>query len=311
MWTRAYRAMALLLPTLVGVTLVGTVATASTSDLGPPTSTTPVTGTATADPWSASPPTLVGVRVGRHETYDRTVFDFTGGTPAYEVQYGQLISEGRGEVIPLAGGVPLSIVFKGAFAYDINTGRSTIDLGQVLNPNFPTLKQVKFGGAFEGHIRAGLGLNDRVGFRVLQLTGPPRIAIDVAHQPTQPFTTNQFLHANGTSDDASIDGVRAGRHPGYDRLVFDMRDAGFPIIVAEYASASSSTINLTFEAIYRSRADYTGPPTVQFGMPELKSVTITPGVTGILNAQVSTAARHGFRVMLLQQPTRIVLDVAY
>ncbi len=61
-------------------------------DLPAPTSVTPVTGTATAQPWDPRPPTLVGVRTGLHEHYDRTVFDFAGGTPGYRVEYGPLVA---------------------------------------------------------------------------------------------------------------------------------------------------------------------------------------------------------------------------
>jgi hypothetical protein len=305
-----YRAIVLFLPTVVGLSLAGSMANASTSDLGPPTRTDPVSGVATADPSSSAPPTLVGVRVGRHETYDRTVFDFTGGTPDFVVQYGPLISEGRGEVIPLAGGVPLSILFKGAFPYDINTGRSTIDLGQVLNPNFPTLKQVKFGGAFEGHIRAGLGLNDRVGFRVLKLTGPPRIAVDVAHQPTQPFGTDD-VWLDGHADTVSVSGVRAGSHPGYDRLVFDLRSAQVPLGFVAYSRVNPTTITVGFTGQQPCCAVVSGPQTVQFGLRQLKSVSFSVYDNGTATAFVSTASRHGFRVMLLQQPTRLVVDVAY
>jgi hypothetical protein len=150
-------------------------------DLPAPTGVTPVTGTATVPPWDPHPPTLVGVRTGRHEFYDRTVFDFTGGTPGYRVEYAPLVAEGTGTPVPLAGAATLRVVFDGAFPYDVATGASTIDLGRVYDPRLPTLRQIRSGGAFEGRISFGLGLADRVGFRVLRLTGPPRIAVDVAH----------------------------------------------------------------------------------------------------------------------------------
>ena len=83
--------------------------------------------------------------------------------------------------MPLPGNADLLVRFQGAFTYDINTGASTIDLGQVQNPRYPSLRQVRFGGAFEGYVSAGLGLRDRVGFRVFTLTGPDRVVVDVAH----------------------------------------------------------------------------------------------------------------------------------
>jgi hypothetical protein len=154
----------------------------STSDLPAPTQTEPVSGTGTGDPSSPHPPTLVGVRVGWHHAYDRTVFDFVGGTPNYVVRYAPLVTEGQGTPVPLAGAASLLVRFQGAIPYDIDTGASTIDLTQVLNPRLPTLRQLKFGGAFEGYISAGLGLRATVGFRVFQLHSPDRVVVDVAHR---------------------------------------------------------------------------------------------------------------------------------
>ena len=66
------------LPALAGAATIS-------GDLPAPTNTSPVVGSATASPDSPVPPTLVGVRYGLHARYDRTVFDFTGGTPNYRV----------------------------------------------------------------------------------------------------------------------------------------------------------------------------------------------------------------------------------
>jgi hypothetical protein len=153
------------------------VPTAAAADLPAPTRTDPVEGVATVPPWDPNPPTLTGIRWGRHDRYDRTVFDFTGGTPGYRVEYGLLVGIGTGDPIPVAGAATLRVVFDGGYP-------GAVDLGRTYDPRLPTLRQIRSGGAFEGRITFGLGLNDRVGFRVLQLTGPPRIAIDVAHQPT-------------------------------------------------------------------------------------------------------------------------------
>ena len=176
------RAAVLCLATAV-VALAGAgtsaIAASATADLDAPTSTAPVD----AGPSGPGPATLVGVRVGQHDRYDRTVFDFTGGTPGYHVEYGPLYTEGRGDLVHLDGAATLSIHFHPAYAHDVNTGTTTINLGQVLNPRYPTLRQVKFGGEFEGHVSAGLGVADRVGFRVFTLANPYRVVVDVAHQP--------------------------------------------------------------------------------------------------------------------------------
>ncbi len=140
---------------------------ANAADLPAPTSTSPQTGAGTADSGQLGAPKLINVRTGRHERYDRTVFDFTGGTPGYRVEYGTLVGLGTGNPIPLAGPADLRVVFRHAFAHDINTGAITYNTSRVLNPSLPTLRQIKFGGDFEGIVSSGLGLADRVGFQGL------------------------------------------------------------------------------------------------------------------------------------------------
>jgi hypothetical protein len=168
------RAGALALAIVTALALTASTATASPGaapDPPAPTSTASVSGPGTG---VAS---LVDVRTGRHDAYDRVVFDFTGGTPGYRVGYGTLVAGGTGDPIPLAGKASLVIVFNPASAHGY-------DIRQVINPGLPTLKQIKFGEDYEGYVSAGLGLADKVGFRVLVLHYPDRIAIDVAHLPS-------------------------------------------------------------------------------------------------------------------------------
>jgi hypothetical protein len=51
-----------------------------------------------------------------------------------------------------------------------------------LRPDFPTLREVNAPGSFEGQTTAGIGVADRAPFRVLELTGPTRIVIDLRTQ---------------------------------------------------------------------------------------------------------------------------------
>jgi hypothetical protein len=53
-----------------------------------------------------------------------------------------------------------------------------------LRPGFPALREVSAPGSFEGQTTAGIGLTQRVGFRVLELANPTRIVIDLAHPLT-------------------------------------------------------------------------------------------------------------------------------
>jgi hypothetical protein len=302
------RAGGLALAATIGLVLTTTAAGASTTaaDLPIPTNTAPVTATGTGS--GLGEPKLVNVRTGLHTGYDRTVFDFVGGTPGYRVEYGTLVSGGTGEPIPLTGPADLVVVFNPAFAHDVNSGAVTYPMSTVLNPGLPTLKQIKFGEDFEAHVSAGLGLADRVGFRVFQLHSPDRVVVDVAHQPTQAFGT-EAVWLGDAGEDTRVDGVRTGQHPGYDRLVFDVGTSDVPLVFVAYRQ-NTSTIVVGFSG-QNVPAVVNGPLTVQFGLPELKSLSWSVYDNGTASAFVSTAGRHGFRVFVLTEPTRLVVDVSY
>jgi hypothetical protein len=50
-----------------------------------------------------------------------------------------------------------------------------------LRPDFPALREVNAPFSFEGQTVAGVGVSQRVGFRVTELAGPNRIVLDLAH----------------------------------------------------------------------------------------------------------------------------------
>lgn len=302
MTTIPLRAGVLVLAATITLAVTVSVAGAAQTDLPPPTSTSPAAGAATGLA------TLVGVRTGRHARFDRTVFDFTGGTPGYRVEYGTLYEEGRGNPVPLAGAATLRVVFHPANAHDLDTGAPTYDIRRVLDPRLPTLRQIKFGGDFEAVVSAGLGLADRVGFRVFRLQNPYRIVVDVAHQPTQSFGTDTVWVGDATADTIVL-GMRAGRHPGYDRLVFDLGTPRVPLVFVAY-QPSSTTIVVGFSG-RNVPAVVAGPHTIQFGLPQLRSARFAVYENGTASAFVTTASRRGFRVMVLHQPTRLVVDLTY
>ncbi|BCB75469.1 hypothetical protein GCM10022251_29090 [Phytohabitans flavus] len=285
---------------LAAPVLVATGAAAGTADLPAPTRTKPIVGTATAPP---DRPVLTGVRHGRHDRYDRVVFDFTGGTPAYRVEYAPLAGIGTGDPIPLTGPADLRITFVGV-------PRTTVNLRAVVDPGYPTLRQVRFGGAFEGRILAGLGLADRVGFRVLRLSNPPRIAVDVAHQAAQPFGTATF-RGGGDANLVSIGAVRSGAHPGYDRLVLDLRGAKFPLVTVAYTRPAPTRIHIGLTAYTTAAAQVAGPRKLHIGLTRLRDVTIVTYENGTASVFADTSRRTAFRVMLLPNPTRLVVDVEH
>ena len=131
-------------------------------------------------------PRLVSVRTGRHRGYDRVVFEFAGSLPASEsVRYvRRVVADGSGAVVPLRGRAFLQVGFGGASAHT-DAGQLSFPQPRRISPRWPALRQVALASDFEGHVDFGLGLRRRVGFRVFELTRPPRVVVDVAHGPAR------------------------------------------------------------------------------------------------------------------------------
>ncbi|HZM39482.1 MAG TPA: hypothetical protein VFB94_10230 [Acidimicrobiales bacterium] len=150
---------------------------------------------AKSDP-ALSTASMSNIRAGRHECWDRLVFDlgppdvvFPGQAVGYMVSYVPVVTDdGTGDPVPLAGGAFLQVTIN-APAYDLNTGLPTYsppDRFHAVNvTGYQTFRQVYFGGTFEGYTTVGLGVRARLPFRVFTLAGPgngSRLVIDVAHR---------------------------------------------------------------------------------------------------------------------------------
>jgi hypothetical protein len=123
-------------------------------------------------------PELVGVRAGRHRGYDRVLFTFRGALPGWRVGYVPAVrTVGSDRPLRLRGLTYLAVAFAPARGHDAS-GRATFP-ARTLSPDYPTLRQVRLAGDFEGRVAFGLGLDGRTGFRVTELTGPPRVAVDL------------------------------------------------------------------------------------------------------------------------------------
>jgi hypothetical protein len=146
--------------------------------------------------WGSLPkhnPTMTGspvtnVRSGRHACFDRLVVDL-GAQPVagYSVEYvPQVVQDGSGEPIALAGGAFLNVVVR-APAYDEDSiTYLPADRAHVVNvAGYRTFRQVAWAGTFEGQTTLGIGVRARLPFRVFTLNGPgsgSRVVVDVAHR---------------------------------------------------------------------------------------------------------------------------------
>ncbi|TCO35604.1 hypothetical protein EV652_101488 [Kribbella steppae] len=130
---------------------------------------------------------LTNVRTGRHDCFDRIVFDIDGKPSWFRVAYvNDIGTVGEGKPIPLRGGAKLAIVLLAA-SYD-DTNHYTYDpanYDELTNVSgYRTFRQVVSAGSFEGQTTIGLGVRARLPFRVFTLTGPgstSRVVVDVAH----------------------------------------------------------------------------------------------------------------------------------
>ncbi|MFG1790171.1 hypothetical protein [Nocardia sp. NPDC049149] len=133
---------------------------------------------------SMSSAPITNVRAGRHECFDRLVFDLAGQVSGYRAGYvGGISMDGSGATVPVRGGAVLHIVVL-APAYD-SAGNATYQPANrselVDVAGYQTFRHVAWAGSFEGQTTVGLGVRGRLPFRVFTLDGPARVVVDVAH----------------------------------------------------------------------------------------------------------------------------------
>ena len=136
-----------------------------------------------------------------------------------------------------------------------------------------------------------------------------------------------------TSDPSSgsavtVRDIRIGAHPGFDRVVFDVGGRGVPGWNVRYVDEATSQgsgkhIDLPGAAVlevditgaaYPSDSgvkEYSGPnPLSSPGTPVVTQVAFDGTFEGTTEAFIGTRARAPFRVYRLDNPTRIVVEVA-
>jgi hypothetical protein len=268
------------------------------------------------------------VRVGRHNGYDRVVFQVRGAMPGWDVRYvAQVTADPSGRPVTVPGTAVLRVVLTGLAGHD-GAGRPTAT-GTAQTPRLPGLVAVKQAGDVESVMTFALGTGDRLDFRVFGLTGPTRVVVDVAHPRTAPaFTTasTQFWASNGGGD-FTLAAVRTGAHPGYDRGGLDLPGARVrPNIGIAYGGGmdglpvtSLKTRLWTFTGAglpANPTGHYSGPTTIHVGLPNLPTITVRTLGDGF-DVIAWTTAQHGYRAFLLtgrdvqgHDLSRLVVDIA-
>ena len=124
---------------------------------------------------------LSKVRVAGHQGFDRVVFEFQGGdVPGYRIAYvDKAVQCGSGEPVKLAGEALLEVQLTPARAHT-EAGKPTVR-NRERRLDFPSLKELESTCDFEADVTWVLGLGSRKAFRVLALTNPARLVLDIKH----------------------------------------------------------------------------------------------------------------------------------
>ena len=147
--------------------------------------TTPVSAAATASDTAL----LERVAVGRHEGFDRVVFQFRGGgLPGYRVEYASppFVEDGSGNPVSVAGNAFVVVRMEPASGFDLNTGEGVkvytgpkrIDASSA---GATMIKELVRTGDFEAVLTWTIGLDAKVPFLVTTAASPARLIVDFRH----------------------------------------------------------------------------------------------------------------------------------
>jgi hypothetical protein len=128
---------------------------------------------------------LERVAIGRHEGFDRVVFQFRNHVPGYRVEYVEppLKEDGSGNVVRIEGNAFVVVRMEQASGFDLSTGEGVMvytgprrlsgsDAGTSV------VREVVRTGDFEAVLTWAVGLEERVDFRVRTASAPARLIVD-------------------------------------------------------------------------------------------------------------------------------------
>jgi len=128
---------------------------------------------------------LERIALGRHEGYDRVVFQFKNQLPGYRVSYVQppLKEDGSGNPVSVAGNAIVLVRMEPASGFDLNTGEGVMVYKgpkriEGSSAGTSVVQQLVRSGDFEAVLSWAIGLSDKVDFRVTTATSPARLIVD-------------------------------------------------------------------------------------------------------------------------------------
>src|SRR6266550_7350283 len=119
---------------------------------------------------------LTAVRLAHHAEapgFDRIVFDFSSGLPSYDLTRQEsptFVKDASGQPITLAGSAGIKLIFRDADVQGVADDQK---------PNLPAIREIAQLGNFERVLSYGIGLSSSQCVRVLELSSPSRLVVDV------------------------------------------------------------------------------------------------------------------------------------
>ena len=286
---------------------------------------------------------LTGVRVAHHSEapgFDRVVFDFSGGIPSYDLTRqasSRFVEDPSGQSIVLDGSAGIKLVFR-------DTDVTGVAADQ--QPALPQIREIAQLGNFERVLSYGIGLSSSECVRVLSLTNPSRLVVDVVTAPSasaspaptplptaSPAADLGPFSCQDTSGGASgalpmqLTAVRVAHQPGYDRIVFEFAAPGTSSYLPAYtvsrqASAqfikdpSGQTVTLRGSDGLRivfhgasGASSYSGTHDLTPGLPVVQEVQELGDFEAVLSWGAGLSTPSCIRTLGLSNPTRLVIDV--
>jgi hypothetical protein len=143
--------------------------------------TTPVEGSAAAQGTAL----LERIAIGRHEGYDRVVFQFKTDLPGYRVSYVEppLKEDGSGKPVDVAGNAVVMVRMEPASGFDLGTAEGVMVYKGPRRINGSSagtsiVREAVRTGDFEAVLSWAIGLEDKVDFKVRTAMSPARLIVD-------------------------------------------------------------------------------------------------------------------------------------
>jgi hypothetical protein len=287
---------------------------------------------------------LTGIRSAHHSEspgYDRMVFDFSGGIPSYDLTRQEspaFVKDPSGQPITLEGSAGIKLTFRDTDPQGVSDQ----------SPRLPAVRQVAQLGNFERVLSYGVGLSTSQCVRVLELSNPSRLVVDVmtataastTPAPTPvpttpqatdlgPFACTDASGGSNTGPAMRLTDVRvAHQAAGYDRIVFQFAPpAGAAAHVPAYTVTrqastkfikdpsgmevtlqGSSGLRIVFHGA--SGADsYSGSRDLTPNLPVLKELEQIGDFEAVLSWGAGMSRPSCLRTLELANPTRLVVDI--